>query len=136
VSETSLQPTSYWSLLRTFFWTGELFLRFLRSHHALFGFRAALAAFTVAVPAYLESSEPFYQSYRGVWSTVVIVISLGPTTGGSINGLFFQCAGTTLGGLVSMAVWYMVDQKVAGVIVLSFVVTIFRTKGLQMNANI
>ena len=133
--ETSIKPTRYWGIIRAFFGIGELILQFLRSHYALFGFRAALAAFTVAVPGYLESSEPFYVAYRGVWSTVVIVISLGPTTGASINGLFKQCAGTTLGGLVSMAVWYMVDQKVAGVIVLSYVVTIFRIMRVEMKAK-
>lgn len=78
------------------------------------------------MPAYLEDSVLFYQAYRGVWSTVVIVISLGPTTGASVYGLLLQSAGTVLGGLVAMAVWYVVDQKIAGVIALSFVVTTFR----------
>jgi len=44
-----------------------------------------------------------------------------------MNGLLVQCTGTLLGGLVAMAVWYMVDEKVAGVIVFTFVVNVFRT---------
>jgi Fusaric acid resistance protein-like len=97
----------------------------------MFGFRAALASMVVAIPAYLENSALFYREYRGVWATTVIVISLGPTTGASTNGLLYQCTGTILGGLVSMAVWYIVDQKVAGVIVLSYVVTVIRKKPLK-----
>ena len=77
----------------------------------------------------------FYQAYRGVWSTVVIVISLGPTTGASVNALLLQSAGTILGGLLAMAVWYVVDTKIAGVIVLSFVVTIFRMYVIGIKVN-
>jgi hypothetical protein len=87
------------------------------------------------VPAYLENSVAFYQAYRGVWSTVVIVISLGPTTGASVNGLFSQTAGTILGGLVAMAVWYIVDKTIAAVIALSFVVTIFRMNVIGIKTN-
>jgi Fusaric acid resistance protein-like len=110
-------------------------LSFLRSSYALFGLRAALAGFAASLPAFLQSSATFYGAYRGVWSTIVIVISLGPTTGASLNGLLSQCLGTIFGGLVSMAVWYMVDQKVAGVIVLSFVVTLFRLNYIEGQAN-
>lgn len=114
---------------------GAVLLRFLRSRYALFGLRASLAAFVVAVPAYLEDSVTFYEAYRGVWSTVVIVISLGPTTGASVNALLSQSAGTILGGLVAMAVWYVVDEKTAAVIVFSFVVTIFRMNVIGTETN-
>jgi Fusaric acid resistance protein-like len=90
-----------------------------------------LQVFAASLPAFLQNSATFYGAYRGVWSTIVIVISLGPTTGASLNGLLYQCLGTIFGGLVSMAVWYMVDQKVAGVIVLSFIVTLFRVNYIE-----
>lgn len=77
----------------------------------------------------------FYQAYRGVWSTVVIVISLGPTTGASVNGLLWQTVGTVLGGLVAMAVWYVVVKTIAAVIALSFVVTIFRMNVIGTKTN-
>jgi hypothetical protein len=71
----------------------------------------------------------------GVWSTVVIVISLGPTTGASVNGLFLQSARTVFGGLVAMAVWYVVDKTIAAFIALSFVVTIFRMNVIGIKTN-
>lgn len=128
-----MKPTTRWSLFRIVFEILGSILAFLRSNYALFGLRAALAGLTAAIPAYLQNSAMFYRSYRGVWSTIVIVISLGPTTGASVYGLLFQCLGTILGGLTSMAVWYVVDQKVPGVIVLSFFVTIVRMNVVLQN---
>jgi hypothetical protein len=51
---------------------------------------------------------------------------MSPTTGASLNGLFTRCLGTVVGGVVAMGVWYMVDQKAPGVIVLSLVVLAVR----------
>ena len=101
--------------------------RFFRSEYAIFGLRAACAAFAGSIPAFIATSATFYLQYRGVWIIVVIILCLNPTTGASLNGLLVQCSGTLLGGLLAMAVWYMVDQKVAGVIVFTFVVNVFRT---------
>jgi len=41
---------------------------------------------------------------------------MSPTTGASLNGLFYRCL-----GVIALAVWYMVVGKSAGVIVLSLV---------------
>ena len=38
-----------------------------------------------------------------------------------MNGLFNRCLGTVVGGVIALAVWYMVVGKAAGVIVLSLV---------------
>ena len=46
---------------------------------------------------------------------------MSPTTGASLNGLFHRCLGTVIGGVIALAVWYMVVGKSAGVIVLSLV---------------
>ena len=133
--ETSLKSTTHSPILRGAFAVGELMLHFLRSSYAMFGLRAALAEFVVSIPAFLQNTAIFYREYRGVWSTIVIVISLGPTTGASVNGLLYQCSGTILGGLTSMATWYVVDQRVPGVIILSFVVTVFRSSLMKIKAN-
>lgn len=46
---------------------------------------------------------------------------MSPTTGASLNGLFMRCLGTVIGGVIALAVWYIVVGKSAGVIVLSLV---------------
>lgn len=103
------------------------FPTFFRSEYSIFGLRAACASFVGAIPAFIATSATFYLQYRGVWISIVIILCLNPTTGASLNGLLVQCTGTLLGGLLAMAVWYMVDEKVAGVIVFTFVVNVFRT---------
>jgi uncharacterized membrane protein YccC len=100
---------------------------FLRGEYSMFGLRVALATFVAALPAYLASSAEFYVEYRGAWAIVTIILIMNPTAGASLGSVFFLTAGTLAGGLTAMAVWYMVDQKVAGVIVLSFPVFTIRT---------
>ena len=99
---------------------------FLRSSVALFGLRAAAATLAGTVPAFLASSAAFFEEYRGVWITITVILGMSPTTGASLNGLFTRCLGTVVGGVVAMGVWYMVDQKAPGVIVLSLVVLAVR----------
>lgn len=99
---------------------------YLRGEYSMFGLRVALATFVAALPAYLASSAVFYVEYRGAWAIVAIILIMNPTAGASLGSVFFLTAGTLAGGLTAMAVWYMVDQKVAGVIVLSFPVFTIR----------
>jgi Fusaric acid resistance protein-like len=100
--------------------------RFFRSEYAAFGLRATTAAFIGSLPAFIRSSAEFYLQYRGVWAIVAVVLCMSPTAGASFWNLAVQISGSLVGGLLAMAVWYMVDQKVAGVIVLTFVVNVVR----------
>jgi hypothetical protein len=104
--------------------------RFFRTDYAFFGLRAGCAAFAGSVPAFIATSATFYLQYRGVWIIIVLILGVNPTTGASLNSLLVQCSGTLLGGLLAMAVWYMVDQNTAGVIVFTFVVNVFRNSQL------
>jgi uncharacterized membrane protein YccC len=108
---------------------------FLRSEYSLFGLRMAIATFVAAIPAFLANSAEFYVAYRGSWAVVTIILILNPTAGASLGSLLFLTAGTLAGGLTAMAVWYIVDQKVPGVIVLSFVVFVVRTVHVKNNTN-
>jgi uncharacterized membrane protein YccC len=99
---------------------------FFRSEYARFGLRAAIATFAGTIPAFLENSEAFYTEYRGVWVTMTLILGMSPTTGASLNGFLARCLGTVVGGMLAMATWYIVAQKVAGVIVLSLVVSAIR----------
>ena len=94
---------------------------FFRSEYASFGFRAACATFAGTIPAFLSSSYNFFVEYRGVWITITVILGMSPTTGASLNGLFMRCLGTVVGGVIALAVWYIVVGKSVGVIVLSLV---------------
>ena len=99
---------------------------FFRSEYARFGLRAAVATLAGTIPAFLENSQAFYTEYRGVWITMTLVLGMSPTTGASLNGFLARCLGTVVGGLLAMGIWYIVDQNVAGVIVLTLVVSAIR----------
>ena len=99
---------------------------FFDSRYSQFGLRAACASLAGTLPAFFHSSYVFFIQYRGVWITFTVLIGMSPTTGASIYGLLKRCSGTILGGLLAMAVWYIVDQRIPGIIVLSFVVAAYR----------
>lgn len=104
--------------------------RFFKSPYAGFGVRAACATFAGTIPAFLGPSYYFFTEYRGVWITITVILGMSPTTGASIYGLLTRCLGTIIGGLLAMMVWYIVDQKVPGIIVMTWFVIIFRTHQL------
>jgi uncharacterized membrane protein YgaE (UPF0421/DUF939 family) len=78
------------------------------------------------MPAFFSNSALFYYQHRGSWAIVIVILCLSPTTGGSLYSTAVQALGAILGGVLAMAVWYMVDGKVGGVIVFTFIVTMCR----------
>jgi uncharacterized membrane protein YccC len=105
------------------FWTGlGAITDFLRSQESQFGFRAACATLAGTIPAFLASSWNFFTEYRGVWITITVILGMSPTTGASVSGLISRSFGTLVGGLLSMAVWYIVVGHIPGVIVFTWVV--------------
>ena len=125
-----MEPGTDSRLLKGLFGALSEIVGFLRSDYAQFGFRAAVATLAGTIPAFLESSEAFYNEYRGVWVTMTLVLGMSPTTGASLNGFLARCLGTVVGGLLAMGIWYVVVQKVAGVIVLTLVVS-----GIRLSAQ-
>lgn len=109
--------------------------RFFRSQYAGFGLRAACATLAGTIPVFLANSYNFFNTYRGVWITITVVLGMSPTTGASINGFITRCLGTIVGGLLAMGVWYIVVGKIAGVIVLSLVVLAFRNSSLYYSES-
>ena len=120
------EPVGGLKIIQRFFDVLASISHFFRSEYSLFGLRTAIATFVGALPAFLADSATFYVDYRGSWVVVTIILILNPTAGASLGSLLFLSAGTIFGGLTAMAVWYVVDQKVPGVIVLSFVVMTIR----------
>jgi hypothetical protein len=91
---------------------------FLGSTESAFGFRVACATLTIGIVAFLESTHTFFMEQRLVWAMIIIAIGMTMTSGQSIFGFFGRIAGTTLSMASSLIIWYIVDQKTAGVIVM------------------
>ncbi|KAJ9293207.1 hypothetical protein DTO271G3_7930 [Paecilomyces variotii] len=101
----------------------------LRSPQSAFGFRVACAIMTIAVIAFLHSTQVFFVKQRLVWAMIMVAISMSPTTGQSIFGFVLRLVGTTLAMVASFLIWYIPGQKTPGIIVFLFV---FATLGFYI----
>lgn len=97
----------------------------LTSPESVFGFRVALASFTVAILAYLRQTQVFFGAQRLIWAMIVIVIGMKPESGASIFGYFARIAGTVVAVILSLIVWYVVDGHTAGVLVFLYIANVF-----------
>jgi hypothetical protein len=102
----------------------------LTSPESVFGFRVALASFTVAILAYLRQTQVFFGAQRLIWAMIVIVIGMKPESGASIFGYFARVAGTVVAVILSLIVWYIVDGHIAGVLVFLYVANIFEVSAV------
>ena len=91
---------------------------FLSSPESAFGFRVACATLTVGIVAFLKDTQLFFVEQRLVWAMIIIAIGMSMTSGQSMFGFFGRIVGTTLSMIFSIIIWYIVDQKTAGVIVM------------------
>jgi hypothetical protein len=91
---------------------------FLGSPESAFGFRVACATLTVGIVAFLKHTQVFFFEQRLVWAMIIIAIGMSMTSGQSIFGFCGRIMGTTLSMIFSIVIWYIVDQKPAGVIVM------------------
>src|SRR6202035_1579291 len=83
-AETSLQYATNSRILRLVYSTLEVLADFLRSESASFGFRAACCALSATIPAFLHNTATFYVQTRAVWISIIISLTLSPTTGASL----------------------------------------------------
>jgi hypothetical protein len=91
---------------------------FLGSTEASFGFRVACATLSIGIVAFLKDTQVFFTEQRLVWAMIIIAIGMTMTSGQSIFGFFGRIAGTALSMVLSLVIWYIVDQKTPGIIVM------------------
>lgn len=90
------------------------------SRHAGFGLRGVLAIMTIAILAFLKDEHVFYDQQRFLWALFSIILCLDRTAGSSTLRLLFRFFATTASMVASYIIWYIVDQKTAGIIVFLF----------------
>jgi hypothetical protein len=89
-----------------------------RTHHAAYGLRGVCAIMTVAIIAFLRDSQDFYFEQRILWALFAILLSMGRTAGSSTFLLLGRVLGTVASMIASYIIWYVVDEKTPGVLVL------------------
>ncbi|KNG89874.1 hypothetical protein ANOM_001777 [Aspergillus nomiae NRRL 13137] len=97
----------------------------IKSEQSIFGFRVAAAAFSVGILAFLHQTQNFFVRQRCIWAMIVIVIGMNPTSGQSMFGFVTRIVATAVSLVLSLVVWYIVDQKTPGVIVFLYLANVF-----------
>lgn len=92
----------------------------LRSDHAAYGLRGVCAIMTIAIVAFLHDSQSFFFGQRLVWALFAILLSMGRTSGTSTFLLLCRLLGTVGSMVASYVIWYIVDEKTPGVLVLTW----------------
>ncbi|KAJ8115265.1 hypothetical protein OPT61_g3058 [Boeremia exigua] len=95
--------------------------RFFRSPESAFGFRAAAATMSIGVIAFLRDTQTFFVEQRLVWALIMVAISMTPTAGQSIFQFILRIAGTAVAMCVAWLIWYIPNEKTAGILVFVWV---------------
>jgi hypothetical protein len=90
------------------------------SPSAGFGVRGVLAIMSIAILAFLKDEHKFYDEQRFLWALFSIILCLDRTAGSSTLRLLFRFFATFTSMVASYIIWYIVDQKTAGIIVFLF----------------
>ncbi|ORY19614.1 hypothetical protein BCR34DRAFT_582302 [Clohesyomyces aquaticus] len=90
---------------------------FLRSAESAFGLRCACATMSIAIVAFLADTQRFFIEQRLVWAMIMVAISMTPTAGQSVFSFILRIVGTIIAMVVAFLMWYIPDQKTAGIIV-------------------
>jgi hypothetical protein len=85
------------------------FYYFIGSEESALGLWAACATMTIAILAFLKNSHIFFINQRVIWASVSIAISMSPTSGFSVFGLFGRVMGSVLAMVFTLINYYMVD---------------------------
>lgn len=96
-----------------------------RSDHAAYGLRGVCAVMTIAILSFLHDSQDFYFAQRFLWALFAIVLSMARTAGSSTFLLLGRVLGTIASMIASYIIWYVVDEKIPGVLVLLWLWFIF-----------
>lgn len=96
--------------------------RSLSSSHASFGLRCAVATLSVALAGFLKQSRPFFLEQRGIWAASTTAIAMSPQFGTSVSAFAMRSLGTAVAAGLSIAISYIADHNIAGIIVLLYFV--------------
>lgn len=81
--------------------------RWISSTAGMFALRVVIATIAIAIPAAIPSSTGFYYREKGLWALIMCQLGLVPYAAEFTFGLLLRIAGTVIGGILGMVVWYI-----------------------------
>lgn len=97
---------------------------FLRKDEIKFALKVGIGAALYALPSFIPVTRPFYLSWRGEWGLVSYMLVCSMTIGASNTTGFARFLGTCLGGLCSIAAWYLAGGDAVKLALTGFVMAI------------
>lgn len=67
-----------------------------------------------AIVAYLRDTQSWFLRQRGLWSLIMVAISMTRTSGQSVFNFVLRIFGTAAAMVGSYVIWYIVDGKTPG----------------------
>ncbi|KAF8168489.1 hypothetical protein B0H34DRAFT_816566 [Crassisporium funariophilum] len=81
--------------------------RFLKSAEGIFALRLGIVSVALWIPAVCHSSAWFYYANKGLWALIMAQTGLALYAGDQIASLIVRFAGTLVGLVLGMVVWYI-----------------------------
>lgn len=89
-------------------------LEFFRRDDTKYAIKVGTGAALYALPAFLPSTRPLYQSWRGEWGLLSYMLVCSMTIGASNTTGYARFLGTCLGALCAILSWYITGGNVIG----------------------
>jgi len=85
--------------------------RFLRRDDVRFAVKVGIGAAVFALPAFVPSTRPTFQHFRGQWGLVSYMVVCSMTIGASNTTGIERFIGTGLGALIAIVAWILADEN-------------------------
>lgn len=72
-----------------------------------FAIKAGILTVLVALPGYFKTTAGWFYLNRGIWAVIMTALTIAQFTADTIFGFVVRVAGTFLGALLGMLVWYI-----------------------------
>lgn len=89
-------------------------LEFFRRDDTKYAIKVGAGAALYALPAFLPSTRPFYQHWRGEWGLLSYMLVCSMTIGASNTTGYARFLGTCLGAVCAILAWYSTGGNVFG----------------------
>lgn len=109
-----LRPTSENSVRQRLGYRLWKSLKFFRRDDTKYAIKVGAGAALYALPAFLPSTRPFYQHWRGEWGLLSYMLVCSMTIGASNTTGYARFLGTCLGALCAISAWYITNGNVFG----------------------
>ncbi|KAJ5287958.1 hypothetical protein N7478_003644 [Penicillium angulare] len=97
---------------------------FIRKDEIKFALKVGIGAALFALPSFISFTRPFYLFWRGEWGLISYMLVCSMTIGASNTTGFARFLGTCIGGLCSIAAWYIAGERAFSLALVGFLMAL------------